>query len=95
VNPSPDKTSKVKIEEALSGVVDVAKAANAETADPAVISDPSRFWGQEQEGSELSRRGLAGISPGGDHASDTRGPAAYGARVHPLAATFSAFATGS
>jgi hypothetical protein len=50
VNPSSDKTSKVKIEEALSGVVDVAKAANAETADPAVISDPSRFWGQDQLG---------------------------------------------
>jgi hypothetical protein len=47
---NPDKTSKVKIEEALSGVVDVAKAANAETADPAVISDPSRFWGQDQQG---------------------------------------------
>jgi tetratricopeptide (TPR) repeat protein len=46
---NPDKTSKAKIEEALNAV----PASNEPnpSQDETVISDPSRFWGQDQEGS--------------------------------------------
>jgi len=44
----PDKTSKAKIEEALNAVTEGAKAAKAQTSDPSVISDPSRFWGSQE-----------------------------------------------
>jgi tetratricopeptide (TPR) repeat protein len=46
---NPDKTSKAKIEEALNAV----PASNEPnpSQDETVITDPSRFWGQDQEGS--------------------------------------------
>ena len=45
---NPDKTSRAKIEEVLNAVTASAKAANAQTSDPSVISDPSRLWGSQQ-----------------------------------------------
>jgi len=48
---NPDKTSKAKIEEALSAVTAASKAANAQTSEPGVITDPSAFWGHDSEGS--------------------------------------------
>jgi tetratricopeptide (TPR) repeat protein len=46
---NPDKDSKAKIEEALNAV----QASNEPNPsdDKTVITDPSRFWGQDQEGS--------------------------------------------
>ena len=46
---NPDKTSKAKIEEALSAVT--ASATPDPSREETVISDPSRFWGQDQQGS--------------------------------------------
>ena len=48
---NPDETSKAQIEEALNVVVAAAKAPHTDTPIPSVITDPSRFWGQDQEGS--------------------------------------------
>jgi len=49
---NPDDTTKAKIVEALNAVTASAKAADAQSYDPSVITDPSRFWG--------SQEGLAG-----------------------------------
>ncbi len=46
---NPDKTSKAKIEEALNAVT--ASATPDPSREETVISDPSRFWGQDQQGS--------------------------------------------
>ncbi len=46
---NPDKTSKAKIEEALNAVT--ASAKPDPSREETVISDPSRFWGQDQQGS--------------------------------------------
>ena len=46
---NPDKTSKAKIEEALSAVT--ASATPDPSREETVISDPSRFWGRDQQGS--------------------------------------------
>jgi tetratricopeptide (TPR) repeat protein len=49
---NPDDGSRAKIEEALTAVTaSAAQAARPQASDPGVITDPSRFWGQEQEGS--------------------------------------------
>jgi len=47
---NPDETTKAKIVEALNAVTASAKAADAQSYDPSVISDPSTFGG-DQEGS--------------------------------------------
>ena len=44
----PDKTSKAQIEEAMNVVLAVVKAAKTEADDPSVITDPSRFWDDQQ-----------------------------------------------
>ncbi|MEX1060016.1 MAG: toll/interleukin-1 receptor domain-containing protein [Methyloceanibacter sp.] len=44
----PDKTSRAQIEEALNVVTAVAKAAQPQASDPSVITDPSKFWGDQQ-----------------------------------------------
>jgi tetratricopeptide (TPR) repeat protein len=45
---NPDQGSKAKIEEALNAVsANAARTAQPQAADPGVITDPSRFWGQD------------------------------------------------
>jgi tetratricopeptide (TPR) repeat protein len=56
---NPDDGSRAKIEEALTAVnASAAQAARPQASDPGVISDPSRFWGQEQEGSAAASQGF-------------------------------------
>lgn len=50
---NPDDTTKAKIIEALNAVTASAKAADSQSYDPSVISDPSYFGG-EQQGSSAS-----------------------------------------
>ena len=45
---NPDETTKAKIVEALNAVTASAKAADAQSYDPSVISDPSTFGGDQQ-----------------------------------------------
>jgi tetratricopeptide (TPR) repeat protein len=46
---NPDKNSKAKIEEALTAVnASAAQAAQPQASDPGVITDPSKFWGNEE-----------------------------------------------
>ena len=45
---NPDEGSKAKIEEALNAVsVNAAQAAKPQASDPGVITDPSKFWSQD------------------------------------------------
>lgn len=74
---NPDQASKVRIEEALAAVG--AGQANAEPADPSIITDPSKFWG-EQEGSASA----AGSYPvDAMPASPAEGPAGLGLPAEP------------
>ena len=55
---NPDDGSRAKIEEALTAVnASAAQAAQPQASDPGVITDPSRFWGQEQDGSAAASSG--------------------------------------
>jgi tetratricopeptide (TPR) repeat protein len=46
---NPDKGSRTKIEEALTAVnASAAQAAQPQASDPGVITDPSRFWGNQE-----------------------------------------------
>jgi len=45
---NPDQASKGRIEEALNAVAPSASEANAEPSDKSVITDPSKFWGDQQ-----------------------------------------------
>jgi tetratricopeptide (TPR) repeat protein len=46
---NPDKSSKARIEEALTSVnASAAQAAQPQASDPGVITDPSRFWGNQE-----------------------------------------------
>lgn len=45
---NPGDATKAKIVEALNAVTASANAANAQTSDPSVISDPSVFWNSQQ-----------------------------------------------
>ncbi len=47
----PDPASKAKIEQVLNVATEALQAANAQTSEPGVITDPSAFGGQEELGS--------------------------------------------
>ncbi len=71
---NPDDTTKAKIDEALNAVTASAKAANSQTSDPSVISDPSVFWGQEEG---------AGASASSSYPADAAMPAAPSTEAMP------------
>lgn len=76
LNLNPDKSSKAKIEEALNAVTaGVESAVKAEPSDPAVITDPSAFWGQ-QEGSAAASSGYPAEAVPASPADTTPMPAA-------------------
>jgi tetratricopeptide (TPR) repeat protein len=56
---NPDDGSRAKIEEALTAVnASAAQAAQPQASDPGVITDPSKFWGQDDtEASAAMQRG--------------------------------------
>lgn len=45
---NPDDGSRAKIEEALNVVLAAAQATQSQASDPGVITDPSRFWGNQE-----------------------------------------------
>ncbi len=88
---NPDKSSKAKIEEALTAVTTgVESAVKAKPSDPAVITDPSAFWGQ-QEGSTAASSGYpakampppAAAMPASPSMDAPPGPS-YGPAVEPM-----------
>ena len=63
---NPDETSKAKIEEALNAVGAGAKAANAQTSDPSVITDPTVFGGGQEGSASASSNEPADATPAWD-----------------------------
>ena len=60
---NPDETTKAKIVEALNAVTASAKAADAQSYDPSVISDPSTFGGEQQGGASAASNYPADAAP--------------------------------
>ncbi|MGZ8416125.1 MAG: tetratricopeptide repeat protein [Methyloceanibacter sp.] len=52
---NPDTASKARIEEALNAIDRNASEAKAEPPDPSVITDPSRFGGELQDGASAAQ----------------------------------------
>ena len=59
---NPDETTKAKIIEALKAVTASAKAADAQSYDPSVISDPSTFDDTQQDSSASAASNTRRIS---------------------------------